>query len=405
MSLPSLRTLVLLYALTGALAGAISLWADASLNLEVFRAASVALWEQHDIYAAVPYDLYKYSPSFALLFTPFALLPRGVAAVLWPALGFAIAASGMTCLSRSLASASTPTALDPRRVLVFAWPGIVLATDGDQSNMLMAGMCFLALAALADAREVRAGLALALAIAIKLFPAAFVLFLPLSKRPLRAFAALGVSLVVLTLAPMVVVGPHGLLALLWAWWALLVRDRGPQRGEDTNWSIAHALDFEAGAAGMEHAGLAQAIGTALLVLAAVAVGVVQWRLRTSLRNDASSVSVGTARASLVVITLAYLVLFNHRSESTTFVLSAWAAALYLAQTPQPKAWQWALLVLVTLAPGPFYVAASDRVSIASFLGAKRLFHPLRVVPLSLLWIAAQARLASQLRGLRPSEVI
>src|SRR5207302_6785485 len=48
-----------------------------SNNFKVFRAAAVNLLAHRDLYAAHPdqhFDFYKYSPTFALLFAPFAAL-------------------------------------------------------------------------------------------------------------------------------------------------------------------------------------------------------------------------------------------------------------------------------------------------------------------------------------------
>src|ERR1700737_4391371 len=58
-------------------------------NFLIFRAASLHLLHGQDLYAAYPaehFDFYKYSPTFALLFLPFALPPFGVAMLLWNAL-------------------------------------------------------------------------------------------------------------------------------------------------------------------------------------------------------------------------------------------------------------------------------------------------------------------------------
>jgi hypothetical protein len=58
-------------------------------NFLIFRAASRHLVRAQDLYAAYPaehFDFYKYSPTFALLFLPFALPPFALAMLLWNAL-------------------------------------------------------------------------------------------------------------------------------------------------------------------------------------------------------------------------------------------------------------------------------------------------------------------------------
>src|SRR6476661_1870010 len=58
-------------------------------NFLVFRWSFLNLAGGHDMYASQPQhhaDLYKYSPSFAVLFAPFALIPFSIALGLWDAL-------------------------------------------------------------------------------------------------------------------------------------------------------------------------------------------------------------------------------------------------------------------------------------------------------------------------------
>src|SRR5215210_848296 len=58
-------------------------------NFQIFRAASRHLIAGSDLYAAYPsehFDFYKYSPTFALLFAPFAYVPFPLAMLLWNAL-------------------------------------------------------------------------------------------------------------------------------------------------------------------------------------------------------------------------------------------------------------------------------------------------------------------------------
>src|SRR5438876_11250402 len=55
-------------------------------NFRIFRAASLHLLHGQDLYAAYPalhFDFYKYSPTFALLFLPFALSPFWLGMLLW----------------------------------------------------------------------------------------------------------------------------------------------------------------------------------------------------------------------------------------------------------------------------------------------------------------------------------
>ncbi|HEX4628156.1 MAG TPA: glycosyltransferase 87 family protein, partial [Gemmatimonadales bacterium] len=55
-------------------------------NFSVFRSASLNLFAGRDLYAAHPeqhFVLYKYSPTFAVLFAPFAYLPFALGFLCW----------------------------------------------------------------------------------------------------------------------------------------------------------------------------------------------------------------------------------------------------------------------------------------------------------------------------------
>src|SRR5438105_8750075 len=85
-------------------------------NFEIFRTASHRLMGGQELYAASRpgLDLFKYTPSFALLFAPFAILPFALGVVLWNALNAArlYAAVGRLLPPRhaTLARATVPCA-------------------------------------------------------------------------------------------------------------------------------------------------------------------------------------------------------------------------------------------------------------------------------------------------------
>src|SRR5258708_29115346 len=81
-------------------------------NYLIFRAASLHLARGQDLYAAYPalhFDFYKYSPSFALLFLPLAVLPFTLAMFAWNALnaGVLYVAIGMVLPRRGALVART----------------------------------------------------------------------------------------------------------------------------------------------------------------------------------------------------------------------------------------------------------------------------------------------------------
>jgi hypothetical protein len=102
------------------------------------------------------------------------------------------------------------------------------------------------------------------------------------------------------------------------------------------------------------------------------------------------------RRAFAASVLMFLVLFNHRAEYATFVVSAVGVGLWFADGPKTPA-RIALLALASLAHGPFL--AIDDPSLTgslAFLAAHRVYHPLRLVPLAIAWTLLQVELLSTL---------
>ncbi len=132
--------------------------------------ASGRLWSTGaDLYNAQ--DGYRYSPTFAFLVTPFALLPDAVGGVLWR---FGSAAALFGALAW-FARVVLPMALTARH---FAWllllmlPFCLQSVNNGQANLLVIACMLGAVAAVADERWNLASVLLALAFLCKLYPLA-----------------------------------------------------------------------------------------------------------------------------------------------------------------------------------------------------------------------------------------
>ncbi|HSO36677.1 MAG TPA: glycosyltransferase family 87 protein [Labilithrix sp.] len=368
---PDRRSALAIFVLAGVLAGAISWAAGQSQNFDVFRAAADALVEGDDLYTKSAADYFKYSPTFALLFVPFTWGPAWLLAPLWSALNFGLAGWGLDRLF----------AHDVRKkrvAQVVALAGIVVATDGDQSNLLVAGAILLAFVAY-EAGHVRlAAHLVAAATLVKIFPLAFaalVLFLPRSQRK-PALSALAGALFTWVALPLLLIAPEELAEQYRSWHALLGRDHA-----NHGWSLMSLLQDGLGLRW-------STAGIQLLALAAQAFPILM------------GVRLGTDRAwrrTLVCSLLCFSVLFNHRAEYATFAISAVAVGVWYAsaETP-PSPWRRVLVVLAIVAPGPFFTRANlDTSGIVSLLAAHRLFHPLRVLPLLAVWGSMQHELLAR----------
>jgi hypothetical protein len=330
-------------------------------NFLIFRAASLHLLHGQDLYAAYPaehFDFYKYSPTFALLFLPFALPPLAVAMFLWNALN-----AGTLYLALG--------AVLPRRAALAARAIVFLDMLGSlqnvQSNALVAGLIVLTFTAYERQHTMLGSLATAIGTNIKVFPLAGASFAIFHPRKLRVAVALAASLVGLALLPLLVISPRTLLAQYASWRAIEASD-----------------SLERGFAVMEHVQLLlrldlpnwplQLLGVAALV-APVLVRRERWTEWTFRRLYLCSV-------------LIFCIVFNHQAESPTFVIGVAGAAIWFAALERRTRWEWFLF-------GFFFVgtvlASSD--AMPEWL-QRNLFDAYRfkTIPLLLVWLEIQRRL-------------
>src|ERR1051325_4627514 len=135
-----------------------------SNNFKVFRAAAVNLLAHRDLYAAHPdphFDFYKYSPSFALLFAPFAALPFAAALLIWSLLNSLLL---WYAVRRLLPDRQATLAL------ALVYPEVLFAMQYTQSNGLVTALILLAFLALEQGRELRAALLIGIDTFVKIFP-------------------------------------------------------------------------------------------------------------------------------------------------------------------------------------------------------------------------------------------
>lgn len=371
MALPSRRLLAGVYIACGIVAGSLSFALGQSKNLEVFRHASRALLAARDLYDGSSVDWFKYSPAFALLFLPLAVIPASLAAPLWGALNFGAAFAGIDAATRERGDGrADPSDTRTRIALLAALPGIVLATDGDQANLLVGGSMLFAFAAFERSRLTRAAAAVALGALVKIFPLAAALFaLPHRERErglFRVVAAIAVGLVL----PLVVLRPAELAEEYASWLALLRADHATR-----GWSLVTIVRDLGGSA------LSVQLGACAVLLLPVLGALLVPTDHRFRRTFAASVLIS-------------IVLCNHRSEYTSFVLASIGAALWFAEGPR-TAPRIALLVLASIAHGPVFVHDDPAFGgPLSVLTAHRLFHPLRLVPLTIVWLLLQRALVA-----------
>ena len=330
-------------------------------NFLIFRAASWHLLHGQDLYAAYPSlhtDFYKYSPTFALLFLPFAMIPFGWALLAWNALnaGTLYLAIG-TVLNRRGALVA--------RAIVFL--DMVGSLQNVQSNALVAGLIVLTFAGYERRHALTGSLAAGVGTMIKVFPLAGVSFAIFHPRRLRVAAALVVSMVLLLALPLLVTPLHTLEAQYASWRAIEAIDAMPR-----GFTVMEMLEL------LFHRDLPnwpiQLAGVALLVapLFARPSRWTQWGFR---------------RLYLCSV-LVFCVIFNHQSESPTFVIAVAGAAIWFAALSAPDRWVWALFGFIVICT---ILASSDAMPHAIQRALFDRYH-FKTVPMIVLWIVLQYQL-------------
>ena len=330
-------------------------------NFLIFRAASLHLVHGQDLYAAYPalhFDFYKYSPSFALLFLPFALLPFLVSMLAWNALnaGTLYVALG-TVLSRRAALAA--------RAIVFL--DMLGSLQNVQSNALVTALIILAFAGYERRHALTASGAVAFGTAFMIFPLAGASFAVFHPRKLRVAFALAATITGLVLLPLLVT-PAATLAAQYRSWHAIESVDAMERG----FTVMQALEL------LLHQGWpnwpAQLLGVLLLV-APVLVRRERWG------------QWGFRRLYLCSV-LVFSVIFNHQSESPTFVIGVAGVAVWFASLTTRSRWAWATMGFVVVCT---ILASSEAMPHAIQRALFDRYH-FKAVPLIVVWAVLQVQL-------------
>ena len=273
----------------------------------VFRQSFVHLRAGQDLYAAYPgeqgtedRDRFKYSPTAAMFFAPFALLPFVAGLFLWTALN---ALALFFAVDRLIPGKNGTVAL----LIVF--PALIAAVQSTSSNALIAALMVASFVTLESARHVRSSTAIVAGSLMKLFPAAAIPFVLLQPKPWRAFAKLAAVMAALLALPLVVTTPAQLALQYKSWAAILLGDAGDLVFAR---SIMVVVRHWTGLATPNW--LFQGAATLILVTP-IALRRSQWG------NPAF-------RKSLLASLLIYVVIFNHQAENSSYIIAAVGLAVW-----------------------------------------------------------------------------
>jgi hypothetical protein len=283
-------------------------------TFKIFRQSFWHLLHGTNLYAPYPLeqgaaavDLFKYSPTAAALFMPFALPPYWPAMLLWSLVN---ALALCFALERLLGG-------DKARVAQWLLLPEAFATlDAMQSNALITALMIGGFVALENRRTLRAVLAIVIAAALKLYPAAMLVFAAFHPRRLRSAWATIVAAVTVFLLPLLVTSPAMLLQQYRWWFATESHDEQDLLFGGSVMKLLRDLLHVSWP------------NWPMQVLATVAL-----LLPLYLRRDRWSDPL--FRVTALASVLVYAVLFNHQAERASFIVGVAGAVIwYVSGAPQ-----------------------------------------------------------------------
>lgn len=287
-------------------------WSLEHTTFAIFRQSFLHLVRHQNLYAAYPLeqggapaDLFKYSPSAAMLFAPLAALPYSVALLGWNLLNAGLLIYAVTRL--------LPPARANLALLLLA-PEVFVAIQSSSSNGLVTALILLGAASYDTGRLMRGGWALAVATSLKIFPLAGFIFAAVHCQRRRAALMVAVALCAVLALPLLVVGPLELLQQ-YRWWMQL--------------ELSDARDVVFGLSLMRQLRdwwelewpnwVMQLLGT-IFFLVPLVLRRDHWADREFRLRYLSSL-------------LVYVVLFNHQAERQSFIIAATGAVIWFVTSP------------------------------------------------------------------------
>lgn len=328
----------------------------------IFRASFWNLISGQDLYGLrldQAGNGFKYSPSFALLFAPFAVLPFGLGLLLW---------NFVNSISMFFALRSLLPGDQARMALALAFLPILRSVQSSQSNALVAALLIFAFICFERAWRVRGAFAIAIAAAIKIFPLAGLAFALSRPRQMRALALFAGAALMLALLPLLVISPRELVGQFQSW--------GTLQSHETILLGSSLIGL------LRRGGLLWPTWVVQLAASGIVIGVLiarrdQWAERSF-------------QLQYLAFVLVFCVLFNHRAESQSTVIAISGLIIWILAAPPPRAgWRIALFVVVY--------------SLATLIGAdvtpriiKRALSPEArlAIPLTFVWLAILRDLVS-----------
>ncbi|TNE64423.1 MAG: DUF2029 domain-containing protein [Bacteroidetes bacterium] len=331
----------------------------------------------YGVYMVEQWDLYKYSPAFSLFMAPFAALPDWLGLQLW---------NLVNAIPLIWAIQRLPI-LDGRQqrfLALFILPELVVSMQNSQSNGLTLALLLWTWIALERNKPGQAGWWAAAGGFLKIFGIFSAIPGLVYPRRWRLVFSVAAWSVLLLFIPLLVVSPVQLVQVYKWWLELLQDDHSTSVGLSVLGWLETWFGWEASKNGVTLAGL-------LLLGFSVFAVYRQREPQTGLPPD-------TGRLLLWASLLIWVVIFNHKAESPTFVIAMSGVALWYQSFKQPpvgiKILLWTAFILASLSPTDLFPRSLREQVVQPYV--------LKAVPCILIWILITISLLRTLRPQQPS---
>lgn len=278
-------------------------------NYVIFKNAFFHLLANKNLYALhlnEQWDLFKYSPTFALFMGLFALLPDWLGLMLWNLLNTLIVFFGIRHL---------PFLGEESKVKIrwFILIELLTATQNSQSNSLILGLFIWSFINLERGKLVWATLLLLLSVFIKLFGiVGFILFLLYPRKPAAVFYTILWTVLLVTL-PLMAVSHQQLFGQYQNWLVMLQNDHSNSIGLSVMGWLNTWFSLDPPKV------VVVVIGGVLLLLPLLRTTQYDYYLY---------------RLLVLSSILLWVIIFNHKAESATFIIAVGGISFwYFSQLP------------------------------------------------------------------------
>ncbi|MFQ5584422.1 MAG: glycosyltransferase family 87 protein, partial [Calditrichia bacterium] len=272
-------------------------------NFLIFKHSFFHLIENKDLYTLLPgeyWDYYKYSPTFALLFAPIAILPNLPGLIVWNLLNTIPLFFAIRFLIIKKENGQT-------LILWFILLELLTSIQNSQSNGLMAALIIGAFVFMENRKAMWGALSIVLSFYIKLFGIVGGLFFLMYPSRLKSVGYALLWGLLLGLLPFLSISPEQYFFLLKSWLNLLINDQSISYGRSLL-GLLHSW-FNLNIPKL----LLTVIGGTILVLPLI---------KKEIFDNKNN------RILLLSSVLIWMVIFNHKAESSTYIIAVCGVAIW-----------------------------------------------------------------------------